>query len=136
MSPRLRFPMLIATLVSVSIGSVVLLFMAVAAASQLSPAAGQPRASPSAGTLPLNAQVVINEVMPLALAAEHTWIELFVNTTSVFLPLVSSSDSSSTEQTMSTSSEAAVVVNRLAGWQISDGDGNVYTIPDLSLIHI
>lgn len=124
MSPRLRSPQLPAVVATFTSIAVVLLLFAVAA--------GAPEASTSlahpAADIPLDAPVVINEVMPLALGEDLPWVELYVNTAAVFLPLVGNGAGADGGDA-SAAPSGAFAASRMAGWQLRDGDGNAYTLP-------
>jgi len=94
--------------------------------------ASQPVAAPAslrAGSqLP---SVIINEVMPTADSGQYEWVELYNSFPfyTLYLPLVIKNYSGSqAAQSVPSGAIAPLGVNT-AGWQVSDEDGNVYTIP-------
>ena len=74
--------------------------------------------------------VVINEVMPKPASGEAAWVELLVGQAMerIYLPLVSASGTTQSGAASIQSSTQATV--SLAGWQVSNEDGQVYTLPD------
>ena len=78
--------------------------------------------------------VVINEVMPKPDSGEAAWVELLVGQAMerIYLPLVSASGTaqSGAASLQSSIQSAAQATISLAGWQVSNEDGQVYTIPD------
>ncbi len=67
--------------------------------------------------------IVINEVMPLPREGEVAWVELYNDGSDLYLPLISTTGSSQA------GGRAATRGGILAGWQLSDEDGQVYTFP-------
>lgn len=76
--------------------------------------------------------VVINEVMPKPGTGEAAWVEIFVGVqmTKIYLPLVSKTGGANAQaadvQSAQTMTAASI---DLAGWQVSNETGAVYTIP-------
>ncbi len=95
-------------------------------------AAGMPRravARDAAGTMP----VVINEVMPKRAKGGSAWVELLVGQSveRVYLPAVRRTGSADQQANLTPSRDASAAAGvNLAGWQVSNETGRVYTLPD------
>lgn len=92
-------------------------------------------ARPAKALVPAAAErsIVLNEVMPKADGDGAEWIELYAQPIyKIFLPLVirSNGSSSTAGAMMRAASPTALSSLDVSGWEITDEDGNVYTIPD------
>lgn len=78
--------------------------------------------------------VVINEVLPNPQADGDEWVELYHPSTLVYLPLITRDGGAQSAGAVkhSTGMRATVAGNTIdiSGWQVTDEDGNAYTIPD------
>ena len=83
-----------------------------------------------------NAPIVINEVLPNPQEGNYEWVELhYANYYVVYLPLVLKSGSggaasASMSRLTASGSTAVSGLIDVSGWQVTDEDGNAYTIPD------
>ncbi len=84
-----------------------------------------------------NTPIIINEVLPKPQEGDYEWVELYPDYHVVYLPLVLKSSSGgavSAGVSRLTASGSAAVVGLvdidISGWQVTDGDGNTYTVPD------
>jgi len=86
----------------------------------------------STAALEQKGKIRINEVMPKPEAGGVEWVELYnPRTCYVYLPLVMrNAGSSSVSQQPSAVSAALVGSLDISGWQITDEDGNAYTVPE------
>ncbi len=123
-----RYPVLLSTFTSAC--AICAVFILLLACSHQDTSAGSAKLRALAPVIELSAesQIVINEIVPLTNENEPQWIELFVNTAPVFLPLVTGGAAEAQANTVparTNQTDSAIV----GGWQIGDGDGNVYTFP-------
>ncbi|MBI3960602.1 MAG: hypothetical protein HY328_17465, partial [Chloroflexi bacterium] len=130
MSLRSRFAVL-ASLSALLIALWLVLSSMLAVATDASGRAAAPTSQTSAAALPLDSPIVINELMPLVQQGKFQWVELFNNSASLFLPLVSGAETEGEQAASGYARNAAgATVGNLSGWQISAGSGAIYTFPD------
>jgi len=72
--------------------------------------------------------VILNEVMPKAEAGQPEWVELYNDMPVLYLPLVMNSHSTQAARYAPAAVNAGAGVS-ITGWQVTDEDGHVYTIP-------
>lgn len=71
----------------------------------------------------------LNEVSPAARPGQPAWIEIAQHTYQVFLPIALRAGGSMAVQSIAAPQGAQAGMGSLAGYHISDEDGNVYAIP-------
>lgn len=74
--------------------------------------------------------VIINEVYPAPQEGEYEWVELAASLHTVYLPLALKNTTDASDLMASSTTAAASGIVDISGWQITDEDGNIYTIPD------
>ena len=72
--------------------------------------------------------IILNEVMPKAEAGQPEWVELYNDMSVIYLPLVMKSYSTQAARYAPAAINAGAGVS-IAGWQVSDEDGHIYTVP-------
>ncbi|MEZ4640395.1 MAG: VWA domain-containing protein [Caldilineaceae bacterium] len=96
---------------------------------QAAPSTDPPQAAPAQETE--DPPVLLNEVMPKPAAEGAAWVELYVGATpdvtmNLYLPTIAGIPAESAASTAQAASTAAI---DLSGWQISNEDGQIYTLP-------
>lgn len=96
-----------------------------------------PKSNTTANTIAPNAVQAnigfpyLSEVSPFSSGGNPAWVEIGMQLNQLFLPLVSktAATSAQAEAVAGASSATALPSYSLSGWQVSDEDGNNYTIP-------